>query len=239
MKRTLFLLPLAVFLAACSHQAPAQIQPAESAKPSADAIPHQRDADDAARFMAGIPGNPGSPFREFEDDPAWQEHRRVLDDVWSKADSSIIQGLRTFQSKELGGQLDPATVFYPFGGPDVLTVSLFFPRTPSYVMVALEPAGTLPTVAQIRKKVLRDYLGAVRETVASELGKSFFVTREMDREFRGQVTDGLLTPILLLLVRSDHNILGFRYVRLNEEGKISERAGGVPVNAEHPNKGVE
>ena len=38
----------------------------------------------------------------------------------------------------------------------------------------------------------------------------------MDRQFRGQVTDGLCLPILELLVRSDHTILGFRYVRLDD-----------------------
>src|SRR5262249_5888710 len=115
----------------------------------------------------------------------------------------------------------------------------FFPKNPVYVMVSLEPAGTLPTLKQIRKRVLGDYLGGVRATVSSELDKSFFVTREMDREFRGQVNDGLLAPILHLLVRTNHTILGFRYVRLNEEGHIVPRPGGVPVEAAHPNKGVE
>lgn len=75
--------------------------------------------------------------------------------------------------------------------------------------------------------------------MGSELGKSFFVTREMDCQFRGQITDGLVVPILLILVRTDHTILGLRYVRLNEEGQIVERPPGQPVEAEFANKGVE
>jgi hypothetical protein len=75
--------------------------------------------------------------------------------------------------------------------------------------------------------------------MASELGRSFFITREMDRHFRGQVTDGLLLPILHLLVRTNHTVLGFRYVRLNEDGRLIERAADYHAPGKIGNKGVE
>ena len=71
----------------------------------------------------------------------------------------------------------------------------------------------MPERRQLARKDLERYLEEVRATLASELGRSFFITREMDRQFRGQVTDGLFLPILELLVRSRHTLLGFRYVR--------------------------
>jgi hypothetical protein len=37
------------------------------------------------------------------------------------------------------------------------------------------------------------------------------------------VSDGLFLPILELLVRSHHTILGFRYIRLDDAGQIVER----------------
>jgi len=61
----------------------------------------------------------------------------------------------------------------------------------------------------------------------------------MDREFRGEVTDGLLPPILLLLTRSRHTVLGCRYVRLDEQGNIIERALSYKVPGKIGNKGVE
>jgi hypothetical protein len=61
----------------------------------------------------------------------------------------------------------------------------------------------------------------------------------MDRQFRGQVTDGLFLPILQLLVRTNHTILGFRYVRLNEAGQIVERAADYHAPGKIGNKGVE
>src|SRR5262249_40515768 len=124
-------------------------------------------------------------------------------------------------------------------GPDALTVTSYFPHSPTYVLVGLEPAGTLPTLAQIQKKDLRPYLGSLRATMASEVGHSFFVTREMDRQFRGQVTDGLLVPVLQLLVRSNYTILGFRYVRIDENGAVVERAANYHAPGRIGNKGFD
>jgi hypothetical protein len=75
--------------------------------------------------------------------------------------------------------------------------------------------------------------------MASELGRSFFITRQMDQQFRGQVTDGLLLPILQLLVRTNHSILGFRYVRLDEQGRVIDRTLDYHAATRYGNKGVQ
>jgi hypothetical protein len=234
------LLALPVLILGCQKPAPPGARAAARENPPvwADAVPHQREVDDAARFLAGMPGNPDSPFSALQEDQAWQEHRRLMDAAWATADEKLIRGLHEFQQRELAAApIDRGILFYPFSGPDALTATICFPHSPTYFLVALEPAGTLPTLRLLEKKHLAEYLGEVRTTVASELGKSFFVTREMDRQFRGQVTDGLLVPVLLLLVRTEHTVLGFKYVRLDEHGTIVERPGGVPVEAKHANKG--
>lgn len=231
-----FLLALCGCQRAASPAAPSGAQAASPA-PASEVQPN-REVNDTARFLAGMTGLPGSAYTDLESDPAWQEHRRLLDDAWSQADKNIFQGLREFQASELNQpRVAQSLVFYPFAGPDALTVTLCFPRNSRYLLVALEPAGTLPTLQQIRKKPLEEYLGGLRSTMASDLGKSFFVTREMDRQFRGQVTDGLLVPILHILVRTGQTILGFRYVRINEEGQVEERP--LHVDATYANKGLQ
>jgi hypothetical protein len=202
--------------------------------------PHQRDADDVARFIAGVPGVAGSPFTELESGEAWQAHRRRLDATWKSAETKLIRNLREFQREELGSpSVQSAPVFYPFGGPDALTVSLYFPESPRYVMVGLEPSGTLPGIAQIANKDLPKYLAEMREMVASELGRSFFITHQMDQQMRGQITDGVLLPILHLLARTQHTILGFRYVRIDEQGKIIGRDRDYHAPTRYGNKGIE
>jgi hypothetical protein len=205
-----------------------------------DPIPHAREADDIARFLDGLPGRAGSPFAELESGTVWKEHSRLCDAAWAKAEAGIITGLRAFAQQELAptwSREEP--VFYPFGGPDAMTPILCLPHSPLYVLVGLEPPGTLPTAEEIRDKDLAAFLAAVREAMASELGRSFFITREMDNEFRGQVTDGLLLPIIQLLARTGHAILGFRYVRLDEQGRVVERQTAYRAPGAIGNKGVE
>lgn len=242
LKRKCFLLALPVLLMSCQKSAP-EPTTAKAASPAeipvwGDTVPADREVDDTARFLAGMPGNPGSQFSALEADAAWKEHRQLTDAAWARADEKLIRGLREFQQSELS---DPSFVknvlFYPFSGPDALTATLCFPQSATYFMVALEPAGTLPTRATLEKKKMAEYLSAMRTTVASELGRSFFITREMDSQFRGQVTDGLLVPVLMLLVRTQHTVLGYKFQRLDEAGKIVDRQGGVPVENKYANKG--
>jgi hypothetical protein len=226
----------AAWLAGCAHPA---LNAQSSASTTEDSgVPRSREAEDVARFLAGLPGMPDSPFAEIETTDTWQAHRQRLDEAWRKAD--FVSGLIAFQKQELSG--DPAwaaPLFYPFGGPDVLTATLLFPQSPVCVIVGLEPAGTLPSLRQIKTMDLQKYLAEIRGTMASELGRSFFITRDMDRQFRGQITDGLLVPILQLLVRSHHRVLGFRYVRLDDEGKIIDRAPTYKAPTRFGNKGTE
>jgi hypothetical protein len=163
-----------------------------------------------------------------------------MDEAWRKADKGMISGLRQFQRQELSGAgLNKSTVFYPFGGPDALAMTLCFPTNPKFVMVGLEPPGTLPSIQDLNKKDLARYLSRFRTSLSSELGRSFFITHEMDQDFRGQVTDGLLLPILHLLVRTRHIILGYRLIRLDEQGRVVARDASYQSAGKFANKGIE
>lgn len=203
-----------------------------------DTIAPDREADDTARFLAGMPGTSGSPFAALESDAAWKTHHQLMDAAWERADEKLIRGLHEFQKSELSDEpFAQHVLFYPFSGPDALTATICFPQAPTYNFVALEPAGSVPTKDELEKRNLGEYLSGIRTTVASELGKSFFVTREMDSQFRGQITDGLLVPVLLLLVRTQHTVLGYKYVRLDEQGQVIDRPGNAHVESKYANKG--
>ena len=211
-----------------------------SAGPFNGEVPHSREADDVARFLAGLSSRAGSPFAAQEDDPVWKDHKARIDDMWKRANEGFVSGIRKFEGATLKQVTDgDRLLFYPFGGPDSLTPVLCFPGSPQYVLAGLEPAGSLPSAKQLEKKNLPQYLGALRESMASVLGRSFFVTREMDREFRGQVTDGNLPAIAFLLVRLDYQILGLRPVRIDELGQLVAWPAEGLAGAKYPNKGVE
>jgi hypothetical protein len=58
-----------------------------------DTVPQDREANDTARFLAGMPGTAGSQFAALEAEAAWQEHRRLMDAAWARADEKLIKGL--------------------------------------------------------------------------------------------------------------------------------------------------
>lgn len=222
------------------HRAPDTRNDKLSADRLLEPVPHDRYADDVGRFLAGLPAQSDSTLAQFQDNAAWVKHRNELDHAWTGTESERLPAMRAFQKAELASHAAATSpVFYPFSGPDALTVTVFFPQNAVYVMVGLEPAGTLPDLKALERKNLETYLAATRSTLASELDRSFFITRQMDRQFRGQVTDGLCLPILELLVRSGHTILGMRYVRLDDSGQIVERASDYHAPGRIGNKGVE
>jgi len=228
----------------CGHPAQTTAASSEKKEPTPTApvpVPENRNADDTARFLAGMPGHPGSPFAELEQTEAWKGHSARLDAAWHKVEGTLIAGLQEFGKAELSeAALRAAIVYYPFSGPDALYATACFPHNSTYVLVALEPSGTLPSVKQLsQKQDLPGYLAATRDSMGSVLGLSFFITREMDHQFRGQVTDGLLLPILEVLVRRHNTILGFRYTRLDDDGKLIERDLSYKPRTPYGDKGLQ
>ena len=223
------ILCVAMAATSCDRRAKPVSQTRPAARPSllSQNAPADRAADDAGRFLAGIPGTPGSPFLPLEQTPEWSRHSRELNQDWASIEAQAIVAMKRFRSAALQRDgIGDTTVFYPFSGPDALMVSVFFPDCPTYILVGLEPPGTLPSPSAIESKNLEFYLSEVRETIFSELHRSFFITREMDHQFRGQVSDGLLPTILNLLVRSGHSIAGYRSVSVGLDGTLAGRTPG-------------
>ncbi len=219
-------------------------EPARAREVGLDWLPgpaaRSREAADAGRFLAGIDALPESPFQKLESQESWAEHRRESAAVWGRVESKWLPPMKAFQASALNGpEIAETIVFYPFSGPDVLTMTVLFPRNPVYVMIGLEPPGTVPAAGGIPGAKLAEYLAAVRQAVSSEFQRSFFVTREMDKDFRGQVTDGLASPMLLLLARAGNEILGHRYVRLDQDGRVIERPPQEGAAERVANRGIQ
>lgn len=182
------------------------------------------DADDAAHFLAGMPGREGSPWKALEANPAWVEHAAHLDQLWALFQDMRRPGMEKFRKAELAGApIAGSKIWYPFSGGDALTILTFFPGHGDYAMSALEPPGRVPKPAEYEGEQMAEKLPAVAGTLASLLSKSFFVTREMDRQLRGQVTDGVAQPILILLARLGYRIVSHTYVHVEDDGTLARR----------------
>src|ERR1700720_763340 len=84
-------------------------------------------ADDAARFLAGLPPSSNSPLAVLLRDPAWLSHARYLDSIFAREESAQLSKIREFSKKYLSDKHD--TMLYMFSGPDFLYATSFF-QTP-------------------------------------------------------------------------------------------------------------
>ena len=225
-------------MAACARKPVAEAKPVALVPSNLNVtVAKSREADDLARFLAGMPGKPGSPFLELEQRPEWQEHASICNRLWAKFENERLPALQQFAQQELAGlRKNSETVFYPFGGPDALTVTTFFPQFTRWALVALEPPGTLVSAQTYKTGNLALRLANLRATLDSLLARSFFITRQMDYQLRGQVADGVLQDLLVELVRRNYTILGSQYLTVTPEGELAERTD--PAWMPLKNKGV-
>src|ERR1017187_1932884 len=67
-----------------------------------------RHWDDTARFLAGLTGRAGGPFRKLEDTTAWRGYAAEFDESWKQVQREQFQAVDAFQKRELtalpGGQ---------------------------------------------------------------------------------------------------------------------------------------
>ena len=205
-----------ILLSSCAAPAP---PPAVAAKTERPLTAAATAFNDTARFSAGLKGRPGGPFEAMEKIPSWQEYATGFEKTWAQFESQQGVPMRAFEQKELAPtQPKGSFVFYPFSGPDVLYMTGFFPGRATYVMVGLEPAGTLPPPSAFKPEEIDTEVKGWTASVKSIFQRSFFVTSEMDRQFRGRVADGSLEATCLLLARSGYTIEGIRHGNLTDEG---------------------
>ncbi len=179
---------------------------------------------DLARYIAGLKGEPGSKYAQYEADKAWQTYAQYANALWKKVADEKLPLMIDWQKQELrkpnkkGG-----TLFYPFSGPDFLHASAFFPKVEQTVMMGLEPIGSLPDIDDIAKNKPQNYLNNLIASLNSVLNFSFFKTKEMKYTFGGHADkrlNGTLPVILFFMARTNHKVLEHEKVALTKNGSV-------------------
>ncbi|QKG51581.1 hypothetical protein [Hymenobacter sp. BRD67] len=236
----LSLLPAFALLAACSqtsteHQATTETMADTAQKVAPQHAPPPRDstahaprataaiADTAnvqniANYLAGLPPKAGSPLATLAAQPTWQAFAKDQDKSWAKYRTTHTDRMNRWAATELDSvrQATP-TLFYPFSGPDFLNAFTMFPDSRTYVMVGLEPVGSVPTQANLDNPVL---LSAVKKSLWSVLNFSFFRTNDMAVDLKSVNLDGAVPLIMLFAARTGNHLQSVRPVQLDAQGQL-------------------
>ncbi len=181
---------------------------------AADATPN-----DSARFLAGLPPEPGSPLEPLTKDNAFTEHAEAFGKAWEKLESTQLAKVKAWTGENLKTPLP--VLFYMFSGPDFLYANGFFPKAETYVMVGLELPGEMPDISKLPKGYVPRELAALRQSLNSVMNYSFFITMEMSNHlYNRRYFTGTLPVLYTFLARSGKTIESVEFVELDKDGGL-------------------
>jgi hypothetical protein len=275
---TLALSSLLLSFAGCSNDTPKQQdQPKQdtlrkdtvAAAPEKEIKPAHPLYNDIARYIAGMqPAGPGGLDSSLRDTKEWRQFAEAFDKNWQKYDSTrldVIKAWRESELKEVNASAN--TLFYPFAGADFLNAYTFFPDADTFVLVGLEPVGTVPdfqitnVAPQAKSKGSgkvsdaaegsegnvetvdsgKDYFRKVNTSLHAILNFSFFRTKSMAVDFRNEEINGTIHLMLLFIARTGNSVTDIKYVALKPDGEVVRYNTNEEAKADTStrNRGIE
>ena len=169
------------------------------------------DINDLARFLSGIQPPADSPLARLAATPEWNAFAAEMNARWRAFDAGRLQPIRNWCTVGMNG-IHPATLFYPFSGPDFIYAQTLFSGAERYILCGQEPVGELPSMEKMEP--LSQTLGRVQSSLKTLLDAGYFVTKEMRDDLKSQ---GTLPLLCVMLARS-----GDRIVSINQDAGHAE-----------------
>ena len=173
-------------------------------------------ANDTARFLAGMPPSADSPLTPLTNDPSWQRHAKYFDNAFAQLDQRQLSRIRAWAGINLAAPRP--TMFYMFSGPDFLYADAFYSKATTYVLSALEPAGSVPDLERLSRGGVGAALHSVERSLGSVLSFSFFITKQMKTDLHAGQLSGTLPILYVFLARSGKTIREVSPIALDDKG---------------------
>jgi hypothetical protein len=199
--------------------APGQTAPAQQG--ATEQIVSISPANDAARYLAGLPLASGSKLAVLTQEPSWQAHARAMNQAFSQLDKRQLNNIRTFRAENIAPATQQShTCVYLFSGPDFLYADAMFSDCSTFVLQGLEPVSPLPDLATVSAATLAGTLQNIQTSLNTLLSFSFFKTKNMREDLERSELKGVLPAIVVFMARSGKEIKGIDYLSLDKAGAV-------------------
>lgn len=182
---------------------------------------------DTARFLAGLPID-NAALEQVTRDPSWQSHAASFNNSWRQLESQRLSKIRAWSAANIKDRTG-APMFYMFSGPDFLYANAFYPEASTYILSGLEPVGRIPVINDHTRRAL----GNLRQSMASSISLSFFITKNMKHQLRETALSGTLPILMVYIARAGKTIDDVSLVSLGPDGTVS------PFDRNAPQRGVQ
>ncbi len=178
-----------------------------------------------AKILAGIKVDENSKFSEIQATNSWQNHHNFLENSWNKLESQQLSKVRKWSGEHLKAINETSpSVFYPFSGPDFLYAYNLFPQGKEYVLIGLEPVGSVPDFEQLSPAQSAQKIQEAKNSLFAILKYSFFRTNDLKVDMARQ---GVLPTIFLFMGRSNQTILEVEYVGVAKDATVQKYEKGM------------
>lgn len=175
-----------------------------------------------ASVMAGMKANAGE-LQNYLDSAAWKDNARFVDSSWKRLEKSRLAKMRAWKDTAFADiNQETRTLFYPFSGPDFLTAYTFFPEADKYILIGLENIGKLPDIKKMKPQDAQDYVYGFKHSLTDIFQKSYFITKNMGRDFNYKNLYGTLSLMSFFIKRTGNEIANVRYVVKYNNDSIAE-----------------
>jgi hypothetical protein len=201
-------------------------------------------ANDAARYLAGLPVAPGSSIAALTQDPGWQAHARAMNLAFAQLERRQLSNIRIFTAENIAPVTQQNhTCVYLFSGPDFLYADAMFPDCTTYVLQGLETVEPLPNLATIPAVALAGTLQNIQTSLNTIISFSFFKTKDMREDFQKSELKGVLPAILVFMARTGKVVKEIEYISLDKAGNLVSgfqgATRGAKVTLSDPAIGIE
>jgi hypothetical protein len=211
------------------------VSPSATSSPTPDALRatvQSSPANDAARYLAGLPVAPGSPLTPLAQDQRWLAHAKAMNQAFSQLDQRQLNNIRIFQAENIAPATQLShTCVYLFSGPDFLYADAMFPNCSTFVLQGLEPIVPIPDLQTLPPPALFGTLESIETSLNTILSFSFFKTKDMREEFERSELKGVLPAIFVFMARTGKEIKGIQYLSLDKAGNVLQGFQGATRGA--------
>lgn len=171
--------------------------------------------------------------------PAYQKHVQQVRETLEQLQRTKLAPIADFGMQQLREAQEARFLLYPFAGGDVLYADAFFPAADTILMFGLEPVGTLFVPGEETEAKRVAYLTSLRAATSTSNRLGFFVTNRMKDDFRGDLLNGVIHPMLYYLAWQGFDVVRIEPIGGDSLAPPSARIPGVRLVVRKPGRSAE